>query len=97
MYVQEELVDSQSYRVLRLDRPRKPALHGTVLLWRIWGREFASGSEAVTVINEHRIGVLGAVVGPEGSRDSHVGHETFHHTDNGGCALVPGPVRVLKA
>ena len=51
---------------------------------------------AVTVINERRVGVLGAVVGPERPWNSHVGHETFHHTENDRCDLVPGPVRELE-
>ena len=97
MYVREKSVDFKSFRVSRLDDPQESTLHVAVLLTRIWDCEFAVGSETVAVINQRRVGVFGAVVGPERSWDSHVGHKTFHHTENGGCALVPGPARVLEA
>ena len=96
MHVREELVDFKSCRMSRLDRPQESALHWAVLLRRIWGRQFAADSEAVTAINERRVGVLGAVVGPERSRNSHVGHETFYHTEDGRCPLVLGPVWALE-
>ena len=81
----------------RLDRPHDSALHWALLLWRIWRRQIAADSETVTVANERRVGVLGAVVRPKCSRNSHVGHETVHHTRDGRCALVPRPVRALEA
>ena len=80
-----------------LECSRQSALHGGVLLWRIRCRKLAADLETVTVLHEIRVGVLGAVVRPKCARKSHVCHKPLHHTENGGCALVPGPVWALEA
>jgi hypothetical protein len=54
-------------------------------------------SEAVAVVNERRVDVVTAFVGPERSRDSHVGSEMFHLVEIGVCAFVPGSVQALEA
>ena len=53
--------------------------------------------ETVIVVDERLVDVLGAVVRPKRSRNSYVGHEALHHTEDGRCALVSGPVRALEA
>ena len=96
MHVQEEPVDLYACRMSRLDCPREPALHWAVLLWRVRRRQLAADLEIVTVLHERRLSVLGAVIRPERSWNSHVCHEPLHHTEDGRCALVLGPVRALK-
>ena len=64
------------------------ALHWAVLLRRVWGRQFAADFEAVTIINKRRVHVLVPVVGPQRSRNSHVGHETLHRTPRVAGALL---------
>ena len=95
--VREEPADPYACHVPRLDYTREPALHWAVLLWRIRRRQLAANSETVTVLHERRIGVLGPVIRPEHSRNYHVCHKPLHHTEDGRCALVPGPVRALEA
>ena len=97
VHVREKLVYFNSCRVPRLDRSRESALYWAFLLWRIWRRQFAADSETVRLVKEHRVGVLGAVISPKRSRNSHVGHKTLHQTEDGTCMLIPGPVRALEA
>ena len=92
MYVREELVHLKTCRIPCLECSRQSALHRAVLLRRIRCRKLAADLETVTVLHELRVSVLGAVVRPECARKSHVYHKPLHHTENGGCALVPGPV-----
>ena len=65
VHVREELVHFDSCWLPRLDRRRESALFWAVLLWRVWRLQLAMDSETVTVLNERRVGVLGAVVRPE--------------------------------
>ena len=97
VHIREEPVDFNACRVPRLDCPRESALHWVVLLGRLRRRWLAAGSETVTVLHERQVGVLGAVVRPKSSQDSHAGHKPLYHTEDGRCALIPCPVWALEA
>ena len=97
VHIREEPIHLNASRVARLDGSRQSALNRAVLLRRIRRRQLVADLETVTVLHKRRVGVLGAVIRPECPWNSHVGNEPLHHSEDGQCALVPCPVRALKA
>ena len=97
VHIRIEYIHFNAGRVACLNRSQQFAFHWADLLRRVRGRQLVADLETVTALHEHRVGVLGTVIRPERSRNSHVCHKPPYHSKDGRCALLPRPVWALKA
>ena len=67
-----------SRRVSSLESSRYHTLDGSILLWCVRCRKFATHSEVIAEVHEHTVRVLGAAVSAERAWDPHICQEAFH-------------------